>query len=384
MSDDQRAPDDLRARLDAPLARATELTRRAVASFPVRVWRRFLQRNGFLLAAGVSYQSLFAVFAALYIVFAAIGLWLGGSPAAVARVIEIVNSYIPNLIGEDGLVHPDDVQQVAANSTGTLTVTSVIAAVVVIWAAIGFMTFARRAIRDIFGLPYDARSYVLLKAGDLVAALAFGVALLVAAAFGQVATWALTAIFDLFELPHQSFWYSTATRAAVLLVGCALNGFALAALFRFLTGTHLKWRTILPGAFLGGAALVVLQIGAGLLLGYSPSNPLLATFAVLIGFLLWFRLAGIVILVAASWIAVTTEDRGIPLVLPSADEKARAEHAALVTAAGVRLRRARQARASAPWFGHWSADRAVRRAEDELREIEDAAPPPPRRGILDD
>lgn len=48
-----------------------------MAWFPVRVWRHFLIHNGFLLAAGVSYQALFASFAAIYVAFAIAGLWLG-------------------------------------------------------------------------------------------------------------------------------------------------------------------------------------------------------------------------------------------------------------------------------------------------------------------
>ncbi len=99
-----------------------------------------------------------------------------------------------------------------------------------------------------------------------------------------------------------------------ILVSFAINSAALAALFRFLTGTKLRWRTIWPGSLLGGAALTVLQLGAGLLLSYTPSNPLLATFAIFIGLLLWFRLIGIVMLVAAAWIAVARRRPKVPLL----------------------------------------------------------------------
>lgn len=367
-------PESLRERLDAPLARAEEITRRAVATFPVRVWRRFLQRNGFLLAAGVSYQSLFAVFGAIYVVFAGVGLWLGGSPAAVNGLIELINAYVPNLIATGGLIDPDAVREVAAKSTGTLTVTSIIALGLVIWAAIGFITFTRRGIRDIFGLPYDKRNYLLLKARDLLAALVFGAALLLGAVLGQVSTWALSVIFHMLGFPQHSFWFSALTRLAVLIVGWSLNTAALAALFRFLTGTQLPWRRIWPGSMLGAAALIVLQVGAGLLLGYSPSNPLLATFAILIGFLLWFRLVGIVILVAASWIAVASEDHGVPLRIRTEAEREREEQEALLLAAQVRLRDAREAHDLAPWYRKLSTRRALREAQDDLATVRAAAP----------
>jgi membrane protein len=137
-----------------------------------------------------------------------------------------------------------------------------------------------------------------------------------------------------------------------------------------------------PGSLLGGAAVAVLQVGVGLLFVYTPTNPLLATFSVLIGFLLWFRLVGIVILVAASWIAVAASDRDIPLEAPSDAERLIAEHAALLTAAQVRLRTATEVRAAARWWEVWAADRRVREAQEELGQVERAAPATPRRTSL--
>ena len=121
----------------------------------------------------------------------------------------------------------------------------------------------------------------------------------------------------------------------------------------------------------------MLQLGAGFLLSYTPSNPLLVTFAIFIGLLLWFRLNGIVMLVAAAWIAVHADDQKIPLLHKSAADRLREEHAALVLAAHVRLRTAREARDQAPWYRAWAADRAIRQAQDELAAVEASAPPPP-------
>ena len=59
------------------------------------MWRHFLLNNGFLLAAGISYQALFAIFAAIYVAFAITGLWLGGNDDAVNAMIALINSYIP-------------------------------------------------------------------------------------------------------------------------------------------------------------------------------------------------------------------------------------------------------------------------------------------------
>jgi membrane protein len=360
----------LRERFDEPIERATRLTRRTLAWFPIRVWRHFLQHNGFLLAAGISYQSLFTIFAAIYLGFAIVGTWLGGDAQAVEQLIDLINSYIPNLISDHGLVRPEQVQEIADSAGGLLTVTGLIALVVIIWTAIGFVTYARRAVRDTFGLPYDSRSYVLLKARDLLAALVFGVALVAGSVLVQVTTWALDLVTHLIGWTTDSTLSNVVVRVLTLLVAFAINALALALLFRFLTGTSLRWRRIWPGSLLGGGALAVLQVGAGLLLIYTPSNPLLATFAIFIGFLLWFRVNGIVILVAAAWISVATSDRDLPLIEISQEERERMERHALRIAAGVRLREARAALAAAPWWRRAGAQRAVRRALAELRAVE--------------
>ncbi|WP_248241311.1 YihY/virulence factor BrkB family protein [Microbacterium kunmingense] len=374
--------DRLRERFDVPITRATALTRRTLAWFPVRVWRHFLQHNGFLLAAGVSYQSLFAIFGVIYFAFAIVGLWLGASNAAIQRVIEIINEYIPNLISENGLVTPEQVSEVANQSAGALGITGAIALVVVIWTAIGFITFTRRAVRDIFGLPFDRRPYVLLKARDFIAAFVFGIALLIGATLSGFAVWALEGVFDLLGLAALSLVTDLLTRLLSLSVSFAINAAALAALIRFLTGAALGWRRIWPGAMLGGAAIVVLQVGAGLLLRYTPSNPLLTTFTVFIGFLLWFRLNSIVILVAGAWIAVAAADRNVALAELSEEERRQREWEALVVAARVRVRDARAEVATAPWFRRWNATRALRRAEEDLTALESSPPPPPKRSLL--
>lgn len=374
--------ESLRERFDQPISRASAITKRTMAWFPVRVWRHFLQHNGFLLAAGVSYQALFAIFAMVYVAFAIAGLWLGGSPEAIQGVIDIVNTWIPDLISDHGLFTVEQVTQIATGSASVLGVTGLIALGTVIWTAIGFVTFARRAVRDIFGIPPDRRSYVLLKARDLLAALVFGLSLVLGSGVSYAGTWALSLVFSLFGWDTASTWYHVAVGASSILISFAVFSAALAGLFRFLTGTSLPWRRIWPGSLLGGGAITILQLGAGWLLSYTPTNPLLATFAIFVGLLLWFRIIGIIILVAAAWIATAARDANVPLIPVSEADRLAAEHAALVTAARVRLRTAREALDSAPWYRVWFAERAVRDAETELQQVEASAPPSSQRESL--
>jgi membrane protein len=368
----------LHERFETPLSKASAITRRTLAWFPIRVWRHFLRRNGFLLAAGISYQALFATFAGIYVAFAIAGLWLGGSQQAIDGVIDLINTYIPGLISDQGgLFTPEEVTEVATSNAGVLGVTGIVALGTLIWTAIGFVTYTRRAVRNIFGLPPDLRSYFYLKARDFVGALLFALGLLVGFIAVSIGTWALTVVFSLFGWTDTSGAYALATRIGTIVISFVIFSGALGALIRFLTGTRLPWRMIWPGALLGGGAITVLQLFTGWLFVYTPSNALLATFAIFVGLLLWFRIIGVIMLVAAAWIAVAANDDDVPLLPQTEAERLAKEHEALLIAARVRLRTATEMRREAPWYRAWLAERDVRAAREELAQVEASALPHP-------
>ncbi|WP_417510763.1 YihY/virulence factor BrkB family protein [Microbacterium sp.] len=356
----------LEQRFEQPLERANRLKDRTLATFPVRVWRAFLRGNGFLLSAGMSYYVLFSLFAVLYVSFAGVGLWLGASSRAIDILIQLVNSYLPGIIGDPGLLSRKDVETIAQSSTSLLTITGAVAVGFAAWTAISAITFTRRAIRDIFGLPFDTRSYWLLKARDLLAGVLFGLALLSGAALSILSSWALDSLVDLLGWDKSSWLLSGSGRVLWVVSAFLIDAGALAGLMRFLVGADLRWRFIWPASLLGAAAMVVLQLGAGVLLTRVPSNPLLASFAVIIALLLWCRLLASIVLVAASWIAVTAADHDHPLEIEDEAAARLAEREALVLAARVRLRRARDAYADASWYRRYALARAVRRAQDTL------------------
>jgi membrane protein len=358
---DQRLRDRFEQRFEEPIARVTSLTQDTLALFPTRVWRRFLAGNGFLLSSGMSYQALFAVFAAVYIVFAVAGIWLVGSPETMEALIRLINTYVPGLIGDDGVISENDLHTIASSSMSVLTITGVVALGVLVWTAIGWLSYSRLAVRAIFGLPKDRRAYLLLKARDFVVSLAIGLALFAAAVLSVASTAALDWIFSLFGDTLRD-WSTALVTAIGLVVVFVIDTGALMVLFRFLADARLTLRRMLGGSILGGAALVVLQVLGSQLLGGATRNPLFSTFVVFIAMLLWFRLTSVVTLVAASWIAVAVEDRHESLYVPTAEERAALEHDALVIAAQVRLREATAELEAAGWWrrpgARWRRDAA--------------------------
>ncbi|MGW9629733.1 YhjD/YihY/BrkB family envelope integrity protein [Agromyces sp. NPDC055520] len=366
----------IRDRLEEPISKVSSLTQKTLALFPVRVWRHFLDRNGFILSSGMSYQALFALFAAVYVVFAVFGVWLTSNSATLDAFVALLNTYAPGLVGDDdgAIMTTDDLVQIASASTSLFGWTGAIALAGLIWTAIGWITYSRMAVRSIFGLPKDRRAYVLLKARDFLAGFGFGAILLLATVLSVATTSFLDWLSQVVGLARGSVWSEFLVQGGSLLVVFVIDTLALAVLFRFLSGAAMPWHRMWVGSLLGSAALSVLQVLGGALLSRSSTNPLLATFTVFIGLLLWFRITSIVILVAASWIAVEASDahETLRMVTPEqlAAEQRDREQRALVTAARVRVREARAEVEAANWFEGFAARRRLAKAEQRLADLE--------------
>src|SRR5690606_38075593 len=87
----------------------------------------------------------------------------------------------------------------------------------------------------------------------------------------------------------------------------------LAVLFRVLAGIRIPARRLVGGASIGAAGLGALKVVGGSLLGSAVRNPLLASFAIIIGLLVWFNLISQVVLMTASWVAVGARDHGVAI-----------------------------------------------------------------------
>src|SRR5690554_7829252 len=80
---------------------------------PVRVFVHYTERRGPLLAGGLSFQAIFAVFAALWVGFSLAGLLIETNPDIRRAFFQLLNTSIPGLIDTGsgrGIVDPDDLQ----------------------------------------------------------------------------------------------------------------------------------------------------------------------------------------------------------------------------------------------------------------------------------
>ena len=293
---------------------------------PVRVIVHYTARRGPILSAGLSYQAIFSVFAAVFAGFSAAGLVLGGNFELREGLFDVISTSVPGLLdrGEGGAIDPDDLFAGAALGWAGL-----LALLVALATAIGWLASARDAVRDIAELAAPPTNFLLLRLRDLGLAVAFGVALILSAALSIGSTTALAWVLDSLGVDEDSM-------AATIVGPCSRSGARLRARPRGARGA-------LPGArrgtdpsppsLAGRSARRLRSRGAE---GAWPagsstltsSNPLLASFAVIVGLLIWFNLVSQVILLGAAWVVVSATDAGVPLD-PIGDRRRREAEARL-------------------------------------------------------
>jgi membrane protein len=289
---------------------------------PVRVFLHYASSGGPLMASGLAFQGMFAVFAGLWVGFSVIGIIIANDPGLRESLINTIAAAVPGLIESrtsKGVVDPDDLL-----SAGVLNWTGAIALVGLLGTAIGFLASAREAIRRIFAVAPSTTNFLLLKLKDLGLAVAFGAALIVSTVLSAASTSLLGFVLDLVGIGSDSVIGTVLGTALGLLVVFLLDTVVLAALYRVLAGIPIPFRRLVGGALLGAFGLGVLKLLGNLLLGGSRNNPLLASFAIIAGLLIFFNLVCQVILIFAAWISVGMDDAGIAAD-PVAAEKARLE-----------------------------------------------------------
>lgn len=277
---------------------------------PVRVFTHYAVRRGGLLSAGLSYQAIFAVFAAIWVAFAISGAVVRSNPALLQALFEVLETNVPGLIdaGEGGALGAN-----VLLSASILNWTGAIAAVGLLFTALGWLASGRDAVRTLFGLPGQATNPVLLKLKDLGLAVAFGATVLLSATLSVLSTIALSSALDLLGLGEDSAAARLTARIIGLLLVLIIDILVLAAFYRIVSGIEIPARLLAQGTVIAAVALGALKALGSTLLSGATTNPLLASFAVIIGLLIWFNLICQVILLGSAWIAVSADDAGVEL-----------------------------------------------------------------------
>ncbi|MFK3679515.1 YihY/virulence factor BrkB family protein [Microbacterium sp. NPDC090218] len=295
---DSPARPGLVARITGPLI-AWALARR-----PVRAALLYSERRGPMLADSVTYRALFSVFAGVLLGFSIAALWLAGNPVAWQAIIDAVQSAVPGLIGEGGVIDTD-----ALRAPASLSVAGIISLIALVGSALGAIGSLRTAVRVLAGTLQDDILWVWVILRNLALAIGIGAAFVVSAGLTFVGQLGVSWIADLLGLSADSPAVAWTVRLLSLVVVFALDTALIIGVFRLLSGVRPAARSLWSGALIGALGLLVLQELSGLFIGGATSNPLLASFASLLALLIWLNFSAQVMLFACAYIVTAEEER---------------------------------------------------------------------------
>ena len=98
------------------MARIADLVQRIQKHRVVRVFLRYLEQRGPLMAAGLSYQAIFATFAAIWVSFSIAGFVIQSNPELRDAIFSIISQAVPGLIdmGDgEGAISKDRLREIS-------------------------------------------------------------------------------------------------------------------------------------------------------------------------------------------------------------------------------------------------------------------------------
>ncbi|WP_264031954.1 YihY/virulence factor BrkB family protein [Cellulosimicrobium sp. SH8] len=268
-------------------------------SRPGRATYRYLYARGALLCGGIAYSALFSLFAALTIGYTVFMQVLGGSQELMDAVFGEINELVPGLIavdGENGVIDPD----LLLLDPG-LSVTSIVAGVVLLFSVVSFMYHLRGAVRTMFGVSDVGQSAVLARARALLGFFLLALSMLVSA----VASIAVSSIgYQLLEALGLSGGPAILVTGAGLVVSILLDALVVVVVVTLLAGVHVRRRDLLVGSLTAAVAFGVLRyLGSSFVAGSASRNALLASFAVLVTLLILVNFTARILLAVCAWMA---------------------------------------------------------------------------------
>lgn len=284
------------------MVRLKQVSASVVASRPLRAWKRFTQANGPTLCGGIAYTALFSIFGALTIGYTVFSRILGGNEELMKSLLKTIDDFMPGLLridGKEGLIEPKNL----ILGSG-LTLTSVVAAVVLLWAALGCMSAIRRSTRAMFDLPVTQSNMALAKLRELAGLGILGLSVLVVTVASVSVSAAGQWFISAFNLPSFANW---AIPAGIIIISFLIDGAVFLLVVRVLAEVRLPLRDKLLGAGLSALGFGVLRQAGTALVATSATkasgNFVVASLAVFITLLLWVNLSATIFLVVCAFAA---------------------------------------------------------------------------------
>jgi membrane protein len=268
-----------------------------------RAGGRYQALFGDRVAAGLTYYAFLSFFPLVAVAFSIVGYLVAVDPDIHSQVQNaLVQNFPPGLFGTGS--NKIDVDTLASAKTWA----GVLGVVALLYTGLGWLSAVRAGLRVMWGMPPSTRNVALRKLDDLGLLLLIGVSLLASltiAGFGSAFT---VQLLDLLGLSH-SLTGNLVTKAVAVVLGFLVDLPLFTLMFTGLSGWRPRKR-VLRGVLVASVGFEVLKLVGSLLLARTTSRPVYATFAVVVGLLVWMYFVNRVLLFAAAWTVTGPGDDG--------------------------------------------------------------------------
>jgi membrane protein len=253
-----------------------------------QAWNDISERNIFLIAGGVTYATLLALFPALAALVAIYGLAM--DPGQIEKQISALTGLLPQ---ESTRLLSDELHQLVAASQGKLGIAAVLGMVFAIWSASRGMSGMITALDIAYGAP-ERRGFfkfnlvaVVLTLGTLISGL-FIVALVAV----------LPAFVQILGVGSTTKWLVLALEWPLLIVFVM---FGLAVLYRFAPDRpEPKWRWVTPGAIAATALWILGSLAFSVYVAnFGSYDATYGSLGAVVVLLTWMYLSAFVVLLGA-------------------------------------------------------------------------------------
>jgi membrane protein len=266
----------------------SEIPARGWKDILLRVWNNIGEDRVMLVAAGITYYCLLAIFPAIAALVAIYGFFT--DPATISAQVDNLSGILPSGALD---VFRQQMNQVASQGSTKLGVAFIIGFVVSLWSA----NAGIKSIFDALNLVYDEPEKRGLVKLNLVS-LAFTVAaiLFILIAIGSIA--ALPAVFSSSQLQGITALFAQIVRWPVLFIIIAVS---LAFVYRYgPSRTEPQWRWITWGSAFAAIAWIVISIGfSWYAANFGSYNKTYGSLAAVVILMFWLWLSAAIILIGA-------------------------------------------------------------------------------------
>lgn len=249
-----------------------------IADLALDVFTGYREHRSSRTAAALTYYSFLSLFPLLLVFTTIVGFVLEDNKDLQERIVDSVIAKIP-LIG-DQIIH----DPTALTTEPWVLISGLVLA---LWAGMRAFVGIFSAFDDIADTPLDGRTNLPMR--RLLALLTITVV-----GVSQVATAVLSALIGVAGFPNIS-------RVLLLASSVLISSVVLGAAMHWLRSIRPSWRSVVPGAIVGGIGFAVLQVLGTTLVGRALVNAgaIYGTFASVIALMAWLNFHAYITLIAA-------------------------------------------------------------------------------------